>query len=248
MNVLITGVTRGIGYNLALEFIQRGDKVIGISRTEKELENIQKDFPLSFIPIRADITKEKEIDNIFIKLKSINISVDILVNNAGVGYISDFCSLSWEENKNIIDLNITALTYMTYKFLKEINGNKNKGIINVSSTGAYQSGGPLFATYYASKSYVKSFSNGISEELRDKKIRVMCLLPGPTKTTFNGMETAKGFYVMKASCVAKKALKDYWRGKEICIPGVTNKLLVFISNFIPRKFQLNMLKRIQNKK
>ena len=248
MYVLITGVTKGIGRSLALEFINRGDKVIGVSRTEKELETIQGEFPLNFIPIRADITNEKEIDNIFMKLKNMNISVDLLINNAGVGYISNFCTLSWEKNKNIIDLNIVALTYMTHKFLKEVKGNKNKGIINVSSTGACQSGGPLFATYYASKSYVKSFSNGISEELRDRKIRVMCLLPGPTKTKFNGMEKAQGFYIMEASNVAKIALRDYFKGKEICIPGIINKLLVFTSNFIPRKFQLKMLKRIQNKK
>ncbi|MDP0488198.1 MAG: SDR family NAD(P)-dependent oxidoreductase [Fusobacterium sp. JB021] len=249
MNVIITGVTRGIGYNIALEFIKRGDKVIGISRTGKELEKIRENFPLNFIPIKSDITNEEEIDNIYKKLKDMKISPDILVNNAGVGYISNFCDLSWEKNKRMISLNIIALTYMTHKFLEEIENNDGaKGIINVSSTGACQSGGPLFATYYASKSYVKSFSNGISEELRDKNIRVMCLLPGPTKTTFNGMEKAEGFYIMNASKVAKIAVKDFFKGKEISIPGLTNKFLVAIGNIIPRSLELKILKNIQNKK
>ncbi|MFK4785109.1 SDR family NAD(P)-dependent oxidoreductase [Fusobacterium sp. MFO224] len=248
MNVIVTGVTRGIGYNIALEFIKRGNRVIGISRTEEELEKIRKEFTLSFIPIKADITDEKEIDNIFKKLRDMKISADILVNNAGVGYISNFCDLPWEKNKKMIHLNIVALTYMTHKFLEEIKNNENKGIINVSSTAACQSGGPLFATYYASKSYVKSFSNGISEELRDKNIRVMCLLPGPTKTTFSGMEKAEGFYIMNASKVARIAVKDYFKGKEICIPGITNKILVAIGSIIPRNLELKILKRIQNRK
>lgn len=248
MNVLITGATKGIGYSMALEFIKRDYLVIGVSRTKEALEIINKKYPLNFIPLVSDITIEGEIDKLFDKLKEMEILVDILVNNAGVGYVSNFCDLSWEKNRDIINLNIVALTYMTYKFLDEIKEEKNKGIINVSSTGACQSGGPLFSTYYASKSYVKSFSNGISEELRNKGIRVMCLMPGPTKTNFNGMKDAENFYIMEAEKVSKIAIKDYFLGKEICVPGIMNKFLVYIGSLIPRRLELKIIKKIQSGK
>ena len=74
---------------------------------------------------------------------------------------------------------------------------KNKGIINVSSTGAFQTGGVYIAVYYAGKAFVKSFTEGLCEELRDEGIRVMCLCPGPVKTDFKGMKnTKKSFYIM----------------------------------------------------
>lgn len=250
MNVLITGASRGLGKELALKFIKRGHKVFGIGRNWEEIPDKYKG---SFIPIKCDIKEAKEREKLFFYFNEKKIDIDILVNNAGVGSIGEFRNISWEESKELIDLNITALTHMVKLYLEHLEKRKSflkgSGIINVSSTGAFQRGGPLTAVYYAGKSYVKSFTAGLEEELSEKGIGVMCLCPGPIKTNFKGMKKAKkSFYVMSAEDVAEIGVSDYFKGKSISIPGKLNKFFVFISKFIPRKTELKIIRGIQNNK
>lgn len=247
MNILITGATKGIGYEIALQFIKRNHKVFGVGRNWENVSNSE------IIPIKCDISRKEEREKLFSYLAEKNIDIDILVNNAGIGSIGAFENISWEESAGLIDLNVTALTHICSLFLKSMKGRKNipenAGIINVSSTGAYEEGGPYTAVYYAGKSFVKSFTNALCEELRDKKIRVMCLCPGPVKTDFKGMKNSrKSFYIMTPEKTAEIAVCDYFKGREICITGVINKIFVFISKFIPRKAELKIIKNIQNKK
>lgn len=251
MNILITGATRGIGYHMALEFIKRGHRVFGIGRGWENPADTEKKFDGRFVPIRCDISKESERLKLFSYLSEKNIEIDVLVNNAGIGSLGKFQNIKWEESQDVINLNITALTHMCFLFLNSLKKPdiKNKGIINVSSTGAFQTGGVYIAVYYAGKAFVKSFTEGLCEELRDEGIRVMCLCPGPVKTDFKGMKnTKKSFYIMSPEETANIAVRDYFRGKEICIPGKINKFFVFISKFIPRKIELKINKNIQKNK
>lgn len=247
VNVLITGASRGIGFNIALEFIKRGNKVFGVGRNWENFD--EKKYEGNFIPIKCDVSVEKERENLFNYFKEKNISIDILVNNAGIGSIGEFKNISWEESNKLIELNITSLTHMTKLFLDNINSqekSEKRGIINLSSTASFQSGGPYANVYYASKTYVKSFSLALSEELSNKNIRVMCLCPGPVKTDFKGMkEMKKSFYIMTPEEVGKIAVKDYFNNKIISIPGYFNKFFVFLSKFIPKKLELKIIKRIQ---
>lgn len=245
MNILITGVTKGIGYFLAKEFLKRGDKVFGVGRTFESLKEIEKEYK-NFIPLNYDVSNIENIDKIFKEIESENENIDILINNAGIGFLGEFEKISWEDNKKIIDLNINSLVYLTHRYInhKKIKG----GIINISSTGAFQVGGPYFSIYYASKSFVSSFTNGLSEELRGKNFRVMGVYPGPTKTNFVGMKESENFYIMNAKDVATIIVKDYFNGKEICIPGFFNKFLVYFGKIIPRSLELKILKKIQLKK
>lgn len=253
MNVLVTGATRGIGYYTALEFMKRGHKVFGIGRDREKLFQIEEKFKGKFTALKCDISKEEERTKLFSYFAEKNIKIDILVNNAGVGSVGEFENITWEEHKNLIDLNISALVHLCSLFLDTLKNRKdiseNTGIINVSSTGAYQNGGPYIAVYYAGKSFVKSFSIGLCEELREKRIRVMCLCPGPVKTDFKGMKNArKSFYIMSPEKTAEIAVRDYFKGKEICITGMINKIFVFISKFIPLKIELKIIKKIQKNK
>lgn len=256
MNVLITGATRGIGYNMALEFIKRGCTVFGVGRDGERLSEISKKSDGKFIPIRCDISVEFEREKLFYYLAEKKIKIDVLVNNAGAGSLGKFQNIPWEDSKNLINLNVTALVHMCHLFLNYLKKEKlsreemrEKGIINISSTGAYQSGGPYIAVYYAGKSFVKSFTEGLCEELREDGIRVMCVLPGPVKTDFKGMENSEeSFYIMSPEKTAETAVTDYFKGKEISVIGLVNKFFVLVSKFIPRKIELKIIGKIQNKK
>lgn len=251
MNILITGVTKGIGYQLVSEFIKRNHKVFGIGRTESKLLELKNKYGEDFIPLNYDITLEENIDKIFKILDKDKISIDILINNAGVGFLGEFYNIDYKNNEKMIDLNIKSLVYITYKFINkslEENIDKIRGIINISSTAAFQSGGPYFAVYYGTKAFVSSFTNGIAEELEDKNFKVMGVYPGPTKTEFVGMDKEKNFYTMESKKVAKIIVQDFFNEKEVSIPGIINKILVFMGKFIPRKLELKLLKKIQLKK
>lgn len=251
MNILVTGATKGIGFCIALEFIKRGHRVFGIGRN---WENFSKEkFNGMFVPIKCDITDEKEREKIFNWFNEKNIDINILVNNAGMGSLGEFKNISWEENKKIIDLNIVALTHMTKLFIKNLEIKKfcfdEMGIINISSTASFQSGGPCASVYYASKSYVKSFTLSLYEELYKKGVKVICVCPGPVKTDFKGMKNIKkSFYIMKPEKVAEICVKDYFKGKNISVTGFINKFFVFISKFIPQKRELKIIHKIQKNK
>lgn len=248
MNILITGVSKGIGLELTKEFIKRGDKVFGVARSLDKLKHLESCYPNNFIPLNFDISIEKNIDNIFEYLRTNNIKIDILINNAGMGLLGDFKNTTLEANQKVINLNILSLINITHKFLNSKNKNDFTGIINISSTGAFQVGGPYFATYYATKSFVSSFTNSLIGENQNKNFRIMGVYPGPTKTEFVGMSGKKDFYTMDASKVSKIIINDFFKGKEICIPGAFNKFLVILGKFIPRKIELKILKKIQLQK
>lgn len=240
MNILITGVTKGIGLALTKEFIRRGNKVFGVARTLARLKDLEKEYPQSFIPLNYDISLEEN-----------SIKIDILVNNAGVGALGKFQDISLADNQRVINLNILSLVNMTHKFLNYKKYDKFTGIINISSTGAFQVGGPYFATYYGTKSFVSSFTNSLITEnpkTKEKDFRIMGVYPGPTSTEFVGMKNEKSFYIMDSQKVARIIIDDFFKGKDICIPGVFNKFLVILGKFIPRKLELKLLEKIQLKK
>ena len=86
--------------------------------------------------------------------------VHIIVNNAGFREFNDFLDSEWHRQKNLIDLNITALVEMTYLFGQDMKKRKYGKIINLSSIAAF-SAGPYMSLYYASKSFVLSFSEAL---------------------------------------------------------------------------------------
>lgn len=212
MNILITGVTKGIGLELTKEFIKKGDRVFGVARTLPKLKDLEKEYPQNFIPLNYDISLEENINKIFSYLEENNIKIDILVNNAGVGALGKFQDISLADNQKVINLNILSLVNMTHNFLNYKKSDKFIGIINISSTGAFQIGGPYFATYYGTKSFVSSFTNSLITEnskIKGKDFRIMGVYPGPTSTEFVGMKNEKNFYVMNSQKVARIIINDF---------------------------------------
>ena len=105
-----------------------------------------------------------------------------LVNNAGFGLMGRAIELDAAEQLAIVDLNMRALTALTLRFLPAIVAAKG-GVLNVASVAAFMPG-PGFAVYYATKAYVRSFSEALSQELKPLGVKVACLCPGPVQTGF----------------------------------------------------------------
>ncbi|MCY6959313.1 SDR family NAD(P)-dependent oxidoreductase [Clostridium brassicae] len=250
-NVLITGASSGIGYELAKVFAKNNYNLIlvarRLSRLEKLKEILCKKHAIKVNIIGLDLTKPNAVEEVFEQIKNWNINIDILVNNAGVGTCGFFNETDLKKDLDTIELNISTLTKCTKYVVNNMFKKRNGKILNVASTGAYQPG-PLISVYYATKAYVVSFSEALYNELKPHNITVSVLCPGTTSTEFSqnaGKGTLKN--AMSAKKVAEIAYEGLMKNKRIIIPGTLNKFLVFMSKIIPRSLLANIVRKIQSK-
>jgi len=166
---LITGASGGIGYEFAKLLARDYGRLVLVARSEGRLGKIKQELeaahPVSVIPIAQDLSEPGAAERIFRRLEDERITVDILINNAGFGEHGAFVETDWQQEEKMIAVNITALTGMTKFFAKSMVAQRNGRIVNVASTAAFQPG-PFLAVYYASKAYVLSFSEALSNELK----------------------------------------------------------------------------------
>lgn len=251
-NVLITGSTLGIGYEIAKLYAKDNNNLILVARNKERLESVKAEllssYNINVHIISADLAKEDSIDKVLNYIDKENLDIDVLINNAGIGSFGYFNETDIQKELTLIDLNIKSLVKLTRVFLEKMTLKNSGEILNVASVAGFCAG-PKMANYYASKAYVLSFTEAIREEFKGRGIRVSCLCPGPVDTPFiksSGMQK-NGLVkdtMMSANDVAKIAYTEFKKGKAIIIPGLKNKLLITMNKFAPRslvrKIILNM--------
>lgn len=250
--VLITGASSGIGKQLSKFFAKDNYNLILTARNEKKLDDIaeklRKSYNSQITIIKKDLSKTDSAEELYKEIKSRNLKIDILINNAGFGKSGPFCSKDNETYSEMIRLNILSLTILTNLALKDMIKNGSGKILNVASTGAYVPG-PYTAVYYATKAYVLSFTEAISNEIKNTGINISVLCPGPTLSGFAeraGRENSK--IAMNSESVARIAYKGLLKNKKLIIPGFTNKVAVFFSKLLPGKLTAGFISRMQKGK
>ena len=177
-------------------------------------------------------------------------TVDILINNAGFGDFGLFVESDRTQIGQMLQLNIVTLTHLTRLFGPGMVERQSGKIMNVASTAAFQPG-PLMAVYYATKAYVLSFSEAITNEFKGTGVTVTTLCPGTTATDFfsaaamEDSKLVKGKKLPTAEKVAKYGYKAMNKGKAAVIPGFMNRMLALSTRFVPRKMAASMAKRMQ---
>lgn len=252
---IVTGASSGIGKELAKLLAADGYDPVLIARNRKKLEELkdelEKTHKIKARILPKDLSEPAAAREIHNELK--NEKVSILVNNAGFGDHDYFHAAEWEKLQNMMQVNMHALTELTYLFLPAMLERKNGKILNLSSTAAFQPG-PKMAVYYATKAYVQSFSEAVANELRDTGVTMTALCPGPTKSGFQsaaGQDGIRLFSISKmdsAENVARFGYRAMMRGEVIAVPGLMNKIGVSAVRFIPRKAVSNMVRKIHKKK
>jgi NADP-dependent 3-hydroxy acid dehydrogenase YdfG len=197
-NILITGASRGIGFELAKILLKKGDTVILASRSIENSKNLDelKKISDSFFAINCDVSKSDEIDRLYNFTKENVGSIDILVNNAGRGIYAPVGTETAQSIKEIIDLNVFGLIYLTNKFAKDMVENKGT-IVNIASV-AGRKGFAGLSTYCATKWAVVGFSESIRDELCSKGVRVITIEPGLVDTEW-GENLPEAFIKYKES-------------------------------------------------
>ena len=246
MKALITGASSGIGREMAIYLSELGYDVIVVARSKGKLEDLKKLVKTKVLVYEYDLSKIDNCYKLYNDIKDKN--VDIVINNAGFGLFGDYSESDLDVELNMIDLNVKAVHILTKLF---INNKHAKYVLNVASSAGLMMGGPLMSTYYATKSYVRSYTLGLYEELRknnsDKVISVLC--PGPVETNFNKRANVKfNLEELSARYVARYAIQKMFKKKLIIIPGFSVRIGLFFSRFLPTKIALKIAYKIQERK
>lgn len=241
--VLITGASRGIGYELAKIFAASGYHLIVVGKDELRLRTICAELGRKYtIPVHAiavDLSLSGSAEQVVREISRQSLKVDVLINNAGFGTFGPFQKTPAIRESAMMQVNMVALTELTKLLLKDMLARRSGRILNVASTAAFQPG-PLMAVYYASKAYVLSFTEALANELRGSGVTVSVLCPGPTRTEFQRTAeiqptTLSDWFSMDASTVAAIGYRGLMRENTLIIPGLVNKLLAFIARLVPRR-------------
>jgi hypothetical protein len=233
---LITGASAGLGAEFARQCATRGDEVVLVARRRDRLEALAAELGRARV-IVADLAAPGAPLKLVEAVEAQGLTVQTLVNNAGFGLTGRFAELPLDRQREMIDLNVAALAELTHLVLPAMRDRREGGILNVASTAAFQSG-PGFAVYFASKSFVLSFTEALHQELKGSGIHVTALCPGPTRTEFGQVAgvTSAAFdkFAADAPTVVAAGLHGLSRNKAIVVPGLTNKLSAQSTRFIPR--------------
>ncbi len=185
---LITGASSGLGEEFAYQLAPIAKTLVLIARRTYRLEALKTKLlaqhpACSIVIYSADLAQEAERERLVQWLQDQHLSINFLVNNAGLGDHGEFSTAQWSRVRAILDINIEALTHLTYLLLPSMLRTKRAAVLNVSSVAGFFPL-PNMAVYAATKAYVTSLSEALAMELRPQGIIVTALCPGPVPTGF----------------------------------------------------------------
>ena len=253
---LITGATSGIGYALAVCFAREGHDLVLVARHHAALRRVADELVTrssrsSVDVIAKDLSIPSAAAEVVAHLRQRGLSIDVLVNNAGFGVHGPFVSTDWRLEQGMLSLNMVSLTELTKLLLPGMLQRHDGKILNVASTAAFQPG-PMMALYYATKAYVLSLSEALSDELRGSGVTVTALCPGPTRSAFQqraGIEQTRLMHagLMDADTVARAGFRALMRGQRLVIPGIANRLVATAVRWLPRGVVLRAVRRVNER-
>jgi len=177
-NIIITGTSRGIGYELALEFAKNGYQVLALSRNiAPELEANENITCLS-----VDLSREEDLKKVENFLSTTWQNVDAIINNAGALILKPFAETSLSDFQNVYNVNVFGVAMLTKIAIPFLN--KGSHVVTISSMGGIQ-GSTKFAglsAYSSSKGAVITLSELLAEEYKEKGIAFNVLALGSVNT------------------------------------------------------------------
>jgi hypothetical protein len=242
---LITGASGGIGLELAQVFAEHGFDLIVVARREAELEALaggcRKKHGVRVHVLPMDLLVPDAPAKLVQQLADAGLEVDVLVNNAGLMDVGGFADIGTGRHERLLQLNVVVLTSLTRRLLPAMIERGRGRILNVASTSSFQPV-PSMALYAASKAFVLSLSESLSEELKGTGVTVTALCPGITKTDMyerahDQHAVARNLpelFLSDVEDVAREGYEACVAGRALVVPGLPNRLLASAVQLYPR--------------
>lgn len=241
---IITGASSGLGEAFVKIIDKKEIKLNEIwlmGRNKEKLENIARKLRHKTRIFSLDLNNSTNL-NTFRKVldRQKNINIKILVNSAGFGVEGEFDKQDYVKVRNLIRVNVEALTSISYNALRYMSAGSR--LINIASSAAFLPQ-PYFAVYAASKSYVLSLTRAIREEVRKREIYVSAVCPGPVDTRFfdTMKETEKKLEIFGKANALKVALHAYYHNmnnKGVIVYSLPMKVFNVGAKIIPHRIML----------
>lgn len=240
---LITGASAGLGIEFARLAAAEKEDLVLVARRRDPMATLAAELStrhgIRVTIIEADLSTQEGVQQVIDTVVRDGIAVDTLINNAGYGLYGNFAEREADGQLGIVDVNVRALTMLTHALLPGMLQRRRGRIMLVGSVGGFLPG-PYLAVYYATKAYVLSFGEALSEELRGSGVTVSVLAPGPTTTEFQAVaglgisRVSSVTPMMSAAAVARFGYNGMKANKVVVVPGPTNKLSTLLIKFMPR--------------
>lgn len=246
--IVVTGATSGMGKEFLFQILEKEpeiDELWAIGRNDKVLSEL-KNKNKKIIPLKLDLTVEKDLLKYKEKIDKEKPNVIILANCAGFGKFDHSEGIDTETKLNMIDLNVkapVALTDYSLPYMKD-----NSKIMNIASCAAFQPI-PYINDYAATKAFLLSYSRALNKELKYKNIHVLAVTPYWTKTKFfdRAIDPSKKEVVIdynamyKPEDVMRKAIKDLYNPKkDISCYGFINNFQKILTKILPHKLVMKV--------
>lgn len=243
--VLITGASGGIGLELAGLFAENGFDLVVVARRESELESLaarcRRDYGVKVHVVPMDLLGPSAAEKLVQQLEDEHIDVDVLVNNAGLMDMGGFADIELDRHERLLQLNVVVLTSLTRRLLPAMIDRGHGRVMNVASTSSFQPV-PSLALYAASKAFVLSLSESLSEELKGTGVTVTALCPGITKTDmydrvhdeYETVQSLPELFLSDVGDVAREGYEACIAGRAVVVPGLPNRLMASAVGFYPR--------------
>ena len=236
---LITGGTSGIGWAFSRFLAQQGYDLVLVARDQDRLrscsDQIREQAKVKVETFKADLALREDIVRVAARLEDGERPIDVFINNAGFGIHTGLLSPEWAIHEKALDVMCLAVLILGGAAGRAMKSRGYGKIVNTSSLASWISQGH----YSPVKDWVRSYSEGLSDELFGSGVTVTAICPGWVKTEFHqraGISTKKipSWIWVDADKMVANAWTDIVRGKSICIPAKRWKVAAFLARHAPR--------------
>jgi NAD(P)-dependent dehydrogenase (short-subunit alcohol dehydrogenase family) len=180
---VVTGGNSGIGFATAKRFAEEGAEVVITGRRKKELDEAAAAIGRNVLAVQGDVSRLADLDRLYAAVKERRGAIDVLFANAGIASSASLGAISEEHFDQLFDINVKGLLFTVQKALPLF---KDGGSIILNSSVAGRKGVGGFSVYNATKAAVRSFARTWTSDLKQRKIRVNSISPGPIETPIFG--------------------------------------------------------------
>lgn len=243
---IVTGAGGGLGSEF-VKLLNRDsnlDEIFVLGRSEEKLNALAGRFGSKIKSYIIDLSDRNQIKEFEKYLKGQSVDIKILINNAGYGKFCAYDDISVEQSLDMIDVNVSAVVALGLICIPFMQ--KGSHIINVASQAGFQPV-PYMNIYASTKSFVKNYSQALGVELKNKGVTVTALCSGWIKTPFlekssiNASKAPRHFWFsLTPDVVAKKAIEDAYKGKDISICGLYVNLCHVLTKILPVKIVMKL--------